>query len=107
MRGPCPPLFHYDKIGPAFFMFKLFVGVRTSVQHTDAWRSCALWFHLGTPIMACTATATRVIKADVLAMLEMRGCTTVSIPPNRPNNQVPGTETDDYGGGFCGGGEHF
>lgn len=35
--------------------------------------------------MACIATATRTIKADIMSSLEVRDCITVSIPPNRSN----------------------
>lgn len=35
--------------------------------------------------MACTATATRSDKVEVLESLEMRGCVEVSASPDRPN----------------------
>ena len=38
-----------------------------------------------TPFMACTATATRSDKMEVLESLEMGGCVEVSASPDRPN----------------------
>ena len=38
-----------------------------------------------TPFMACTATATKSDKAEVLENLEMRGCVEVSASPDRQN----------------------
>lgn len=38
-----------------------------------------------TPFMACTATATKSDKAEVLDSLEMTGCTEVCASPDRPN----------------------
>lgn len=39
----------------------------------------------GTPFTACTATATKSDKVEVLESLEMRGCVEVSASPDRPN----------------------
>ena len=38
-----------------------------------------------TPFMACTATATKSDKMEVLESLEMGGCVEVSVSPDRPN----------------------
>lgn len=38
-----------------------------------------------TPVMACTATATKKDKAEVIENLEMRGCVEISVSPDRPN----------------------
>ena len=35
--------------------------------------------------MACTATASRSVKKEVIDSLEMSGCTEVTASPNRPN----------------------
>lgn len=40
---------------------------------------------VGTPIMACTATATRSVKREVIESLEMKGCVEVTTSPDRPN----------------------
>ena len=40
---------------------------------------------LGTPFMACTATATRSVKQEVIESLEMKGCEIVTASPDRPN----------------------
>ena len=39
----------------------------------------------GTPCMACTATATRSVREEIIASLEMTDCRCVSVSPNRPN----------------------
>ena len=39
----------------------------------------------GTPLMACTATATHSIRGEVVAILEMSEYIMVSLPPDRPN----------------------
>ena len=39
----------------------------------------------GTPFLACTATATRSIREEVLKSLEMVGCTFIHTSPDRPN----------------------
>ena len=38
-----------------------------------------------TPFMACTATATKSDKKEVIENLEMGGCVEVSVSPDRPN----------------------
>ena len=35
--------------------------------------------------MACTATATRSVREEVITSLEMSSCVTVSVSPDRPN----------------------
>lgn len=35
--------------------------------------------------MACTATATRIVKEEVIGSLEMEGCVVISASPDRPN----------------------
>lgn len=40
---------------------------------------------VGTPCMACTATATRSVREEVIVSLEMDGCVTISVSPDRPN----------------------
>ena len=42
-------------------------------------------FSPGIPYMACTATATRSIRQEVLASLDMKGCEFVCTSPDRPN----------------------
>ena len=39
----------------------------------------------GTPCVACTATATRSIKEEVISNLEMHTCATVMTSPDRAN----------------------
>ena len=39
----------------------------------------------GTPWLACTATATHVVRDDICKKLDMIGCKVVSISPDRPN----------------------
>lgn len=39
----------------------------------------------GTPVIACTATATSSIKADIISALEMHECVAVTISLNRSN----------------------
>ena len=39
----------------------------------------------GTPCMACTATATKSVRQEVIESLEMRGFIQVSVSPDRPN----------------------
>ena len=39
----------------------------------------------GTPLMACTATATRSIHQEVVLSLEITNCVKVSHSPDRPN----------------------
>lgn len=39
----------------------------------------------GTPLMACTATATRSIREEIVSCLEMMKYVTISLSPNRPN----------------------
>ena len=39
----------------------------------------------GTPVMACTATASRSVKKEVIDTLEMSGCAEVITSPDRPN----------------------
>ena len=39
----------------------------------------------GTPCMACTATATKSVREEVVRSLEMSGCVCVSVSPDRPN----------------------
>ena len=41
----------------------------------------------GTPLVACTATATHSICEEVVSILEMSKHVTVCLPPNRPNIQ--------------------
>ena len=38
-----------------------------------------------TPCMACTATATRSVREEIIKSLEMEGCVTISVSPDRPN----------------------
>ena len=40
---------------------------------------------LGTPFLALTATATASVKLEVIEKLDMVGCASVSVSPNRPN----------------------
>ena len=40
---------------------------------------------VGTPLMACTATASKSVKKEVIGSLEMTGCVEVTASPNRPN----------------------
>ena len=35
--------------------------------------------------MACTTTATRSVKQEVIDVMEMTGCVEVCVSPNRPN----------------------
>ena len=39
----------------------------------------------GTPLMACTATASMSVKKEVIESLEMTGCVEVTASPDRPN----------------------
>lgn len=39
----------------------------------------------GIPFLACTATATRSVRQEVISSLDMEGCEVVSTSPNRPN----------------------
>lgn len=39
----------------------------------------------GTPLMACTATASRSVKKDIVSILEIPGCAEVTASPDRPN----------------------
>lgn len=39
----------------------------------------------GTPCMACTATATRSVRKEVIESLEMQGCVCISVSRDRPN----------------------
>ena len=39
----------------------------------------------GTPYMACTATASRSVRIDIIEKLEMMGCVHISASPDRPN----------------------
>ena len=39
----------------------------------------------GTPLMACTATASKSVKKDVIESLEMTDCVEVAASPDRPN----------------------
>ena len=39
----------------------------------------------GTPMMACTATASKSVKEEVIDSLEMSGCVEVTASPDRPN----------------------
>ena len=39
----------------------------------------------GVPVLATTATVTPSIRADIIAKLDMKGCETVSVSPDRPN----------------------
>lgn len=51
----------------------------------------------GTPLMACTATASKSVKKEVIDSLEMSGCIEVTASPNRPNiyyDVKPRTDTD-------------
>ena len=36
-------------------------------------------------MMACTATATRIVKREIIDSLEMKGCVEVTVSPDRPN----------------------
>ena len=35
--------------------------------------------------MACTATATRNVRREIIESLEMQGCVNISVSPDRPN----------------------
>ena len=39
----------------------------------------------GTPLMACTATASMSVKKEIIESLEMTGCVEVTASPDRPN----------------------
>lgn len=39
----------------------------------------------GTPMLALTATVTDKMRVDIISTLDMNGCKTISVSPNRPN----------------------
>ena len=39
----------------------------------------------GVPMLAATATVTEAMREDIIAKLDMVGCSIISVSPNKPN----------------------